>query len=366
MSMQGEYGATCAGIPILEGDDRELLDAAKSVVLTKGDLDRLYPAWVNSMLKSSLDIDTIYGNTIEPFTFAFSTLPFFELHRRETRSGGRHYKALVPTDMVIGESWKWEPKHLSEEEQDTVLRLSFAAFSRSRVDATDRDCPNYAFIKPLGMVLAFEGKNRVALFRQRRLPYIPALVSDEDYPRPERIRIYMLPNACLAVLDNRYVERVRAFPLVERLLRAYGVAINDTWPTDFPDIDRVLAGFTDIRFQDRFFGTKVDLQELKADEDTDSTEVTVSLLDVANIRTPSLKFNLWCIGTVLMLTTGVNLTGQWPDVRALLAFGLGVVSMLLLVQLLPLFQCEVRNLKEQSRWKLYIDIRNRILRRQQQ
>src|SRR3546814_15333934 len=120
---------------------------------------------------------------------------------------GRGFPALVPTQRRIGDAHRGYDDTLSPEE--LKARLAFLQ-SPDRAVRGSKECATYTWIRPLGLFLAGEGKNRVSLFQRLGIDWIPACVSAQDYPSPERIVLYTIEDQgltqCWAVLDARWAD----------------------------------------------------------------------------------------------------------------------------------------------------------------
>jgi hypothetical protein len=273
--------------------------------------------------------------------------------------------ALVPTPTVVGDSWRWSPKHLNHSEQEKVIAKAFSAFAASSPERVDSECAQYTHIRPLGIVLAHEGKNRVALFKERQLTHIPAIVWDEEYVEPERLRIFELTGSCLAVLDGRFVERVVALHLVRELMEAYGVEVEHRWPEDFAELKQVLDDLDDSSRKLHYLPYATDMDKLKLDAASLNTEVEATLLDIQAVRLPPLQAFLYAGIALVVLLLGVAMcAGRWPNLQLLLATVGGGLGMLVTVPVLPLVQCKVRHLKKNERMRQFFDLRHHRTRTQ--
>lgn len=343
----------------------EVAAAAVGLVSIKDEFDSLGRYAAGSAIVGQVFPDWRGYRSLGPHCFASQVLPFY-WYARSMRSpgvGGGRYKALVPTSAVIGDSWRWWPDNLDDAEQLRVVDKAFAAFEASTPAHAQTECAQYCHVRPLGIVLAHEGKNRVALFKARALPHIPALVSDEDYPAPERMQIFELPGACLAVLDGRFVERVHAIHLVRGLMEAYGVSIERRWPSEFADHRQVLADLDDPSMRNSHEPYAVDMDKLKLDEACRETEVEATLLDIEAVRLPAIRTFLQAGAALATLLLGIKLTAaRWPELQILIALAAGALAMLMVVPLLPLVRCKVRHLKDRGRMHHFFQVRQRRTR----
>lgn len=335
--------------------------AAVNLVAIKDKIDYLGKTTAGNSIVSQLFPDWQGYGSIGPYCFADRILPFFRYSRSIVRTNGVRYKALVPTSNVIGQNWRWWPHNLDEAKQQRVVEKAFAAFDASSLDRIELECAEYILIKPLGIVLAHEGKNRVALFKERNIAYIPAMVLEEDYPAAERIRIFKLEGACLAVFDNQFVERVAALNLVRRLLDAYGVEIENSWPAEFAALDQVLADLDGTQYSHSSKLKPIDMNKLKLDEEANDVEVDVTLLDVATVKLP--KFRTWlcaAAGLPILFVILQLVSGRWQEIQTIVAMLFGALCMLLTTPLLPLIKTKVRHLDDRQRINEFFEARRRI------
>lgn len=280
---------TTEDLPIIKHTDQKLCEVAEVFVAAKVRLDEIGRMYGGRLVTSQVARDEQSYST-DPFGFAYEFLPFFRTHRHgPDDSSPPRYKALVPTTLVMGESWSWRPATRTQEDIDNVVRITFEAFANSDTKSPHRDCAQYTFVKPLGVFLAYEGKNRVALFNHLGHPHIPAVVTETGYPDANRIRLFLLRDVCLAVLDNRHVQRVTAPYLVKGLLEAYGVSIEKKWPDEYPSLWRVLDEFDRLRHTPRYFGEQADLHDVTDVERAEEAWVPACLMDLDDLRMPEWK-----------------------------------------------------------------------------
>jgi len=183
-----------------------MVEAVQIIVSAKAQLERLSRSVSGKVLAKRALNDPKSSGSPCPFTFAFTVLPLLRDSGKENRLV-RVIKRCSPSDMVLGHSWNWTPESRTSEQKTAVLSKVLNAFLQSRATVAGHECADYWYIPKLGIAMAHEGKNRVALFRQLGME-IPAVVHDTDYPDADRIRLIALPEGDVAVLDDRYVERV--------------------------------------------------------------------------------------------------------------------------------------------------------------
>jgi len=360
------YAPKSTTVPELEiSCSRDIAAAAVGLVSIKDEFDSLGRCAAGNAIVGQVFPDWRGYRSLGPHCFAAQVLPFYWYARSmgSPRAGSGRYKALVPTSAVIGDSWRWWPDNLDDAEQLRIVDKVFAAFEASTPAHAQTECAQYCHVLPLGIVLAHEGKNRVALFKARSLSHIPALVSDEDYPDPERLQIFELPNACLAVLDGRFVERVHAIHLVRELMETYGVSIERGWPSEFADHRQVIADLDDSSMRNSHEPYAVDMDKLKLDETCRETEVDATLLDIDAVRLPAMRTFLQAGAVLATLLVGMKLTAtRWPELQIYIAFVAGALVMLMCVPILPIVRCKVRHLKDRERMNHFHQIQQRRAR----
>lgn len=222
-----------------------------------------------------------YG-PLEGSSFYQMTFPFVPVWQ----AVGDSFSARVPTGQVVGSSWRWSPKSVAPAERESLLdKLS----EPQNADAGYYGRADYMWIRPLGLILAHEGKNRVALFREMKCATIPAHVQAYDYPAAERMTLYELTindrPAYWVVLDGVLVERLEHPEWVLAILKLYGVIQAKRWPSEFPSVQDVLAAFNLSPKQAGFPNkTIVNLEKLAKDKSDQEEMVVCSILDLQSVR----------------------------------------------------------------------------------
>lgn len=144
--------------------------------------------------------------------------------------------ALVPLDLLLGDSWRWTTESVSPNDVD---RLREWLSHPDRSDLMEEEAAKYVGLPALGIFWAHEGKNRVQFLRDCGNTHAPAHLTLYAYPSPERIELYRVRVVgrieLWAVLDRRWVQPILLAELGERLLREYGVAPPSRWPENWPD-----------------------------------------------------------------------------------------------------------------------------------
>ncbi len=124
---------------------------------------------------------------------------------------------------------------------------------------------SYTCIPELGLFLPDEGKNRVNFCRHHNINAIPARVYIHNYPKADRIKLYVKEETAgrdvLAVLDNRYVQKVDHYAFALPVLQAYGVIVSRKWPSDLPSTDDIRAYASTSVNNELFYRPVVDLNK---------------------------------------------------------------------------------------------------------
>lgn len=177
----------------------------------------------------------------DPWQFFWNVLPFSDL--RDTVS---QLSALVPARRVIGDAHMRYSEVLPEKE----LREKLQYLQHSdRASYGKEQCATYSWVRPLGLFIAAEGKNRVSLFQRSGVEFIPAFVDVYDYPSPDSIIIYSLATQagtqCWAIRDHQFAERMLSPGWGLPLLRAYGVQVLLRWPDDYPAVEELERAYVE-------------------------------------------------------------------------------------------------------------------------
>jgi len=248
-----------------------------------------------------------------------AVLPFAEIEH-----DGEEFSALVPTAQTIGASWKWHTDSVKEHDREDLL-----AFLQSpeRAMPRARERAEYIWIKPLGLFLAHEGKNRVGFLRDMNVDWIPARVSPCSYVAPERLTLYKVGprdrTSWWAVLDGTWLEPLAHPVWALPVLRAYGVPETLDWPAAFPSIELTTAALRERR-PDPAFSTLPALNlplvfEKSAYQDQ---IISCSLFDIEKMSIPR-NFG---IGVVVCSFAAVVLIGMLPSSWETLRIVAGIVA----------------------------------------
>jgi len=316
----------------LELPSERIVEAASRFVEAKHLLDKLSHSKAGRLVMSR-NFDYMYPYEEIPPSDAVSTLlPFYKFERACAESS-EQYQAMVPTHLTIGQSWRWHPVHFHGDESKKFAH----------------DPAQYVYIKPLGIVVAHEGKNRVALFRERQRPYIPAKVWEASYPKPDRLRIFDNGNLCLAILDDRYVEIVADWQMIKELYIAYGVSIEVTWPTAYPSLLKVLQKLyieTSHSFQE---SGPVDMVALQIDDNIQNTPIRVSLSDIDVIDLPILKIMCASVLVAIFLMFLSDLLSEYRELKGALKALSFCATVVCCLPVLRILKCKVQYTKKHIR-----------------
>lgn len=204
------------------------------------------------------------------FCFFRKAFPF-----TQKGSSDRGTPALVPARRTISNAHR----RYSEETTPEQTTLDFLQHP-DRAVWNNKEGAKYTWIRPLGLFLAGEGKNRVSLFQRLGIDWIPACVSIEDYPAPERIVLYMTKKAglerCWAVLDGQFAEYVASPQWILPVLQAYGVKTESRWSVDLPPLTAVWRAHLEIADDQPMLKPRVDLNVVQAREDWENGWIRVS------------------------------------------------------------------------------------------
>ncbi len=147
----------------------------------------------------------------------------------------QEFEAYVDPRSVVGACINGKPDDLDEAEATKRIER-YSAFTTSNRAL-------YCWYKPLGILVAHEGKHRVALMRKHGNKPIAAVVTEKSYPAAERIQLIKPSTKCgewFALLDGRYLQMLPRPHLTCEYLTAYGVQTFE-WRTltDLPPEDLI-------------------------------------------------------------------------------------------------------------------------------
>jgi len=335
--MAEAHAATSTQDPINPGVSDALDRVVQTIVHNKYLIDCAVADHGASMLARDLH-DGAYGPH-EPFPFLCHILPFYRTCERPDDGSPAYEYGLVPTANTIGCSWRWRHKSLSAGEVESCReRLTdFAAMVRGKVDPA-----TYAWVKPLGIFVPGEGKNRVDFLREEGIVAIPAKVYERTYPEPSRIVVYEIRksafSATWAVLDGRWVENVPNPSWTLPLMEAYGVNTGESWPSNFPEPELVQLALFQRKGATSPLGNPdfgnvpvVDLETIWAIEAFETEPVQATIFDM---RDAKIDHRLWKVAAVVALGAGALLSllpDTWNDARIIagMAFGAAITAFVL-------------------------------------
>jgi hypothetical protein len=259
---------------------------------------------------------------------------------------GGEFSAFVPTAQTIGASWKWTTRSVPEDERQSLL-AKLQDPEQARRGGSDR--AEYTWIKPLGLFLAHEGKNRVGFFRDMKAEWIPAVVSPCDYPAPDRLVIYETRRAdravFWAVLDDSLLEPIHYPEWTMPVLRAYGVQEFQSWPGRFPSLyatAHAIHTSTADSLTSRV--PPLDLRQILAEEKFQAEEISCSLMEIETVKV-SWRFRvsmaLVCVASVLVVGA---LPSDLQTVRILFGMFAGTAFGAMVSAVLPILRAARRNI----------------------
>lgn len=311
----------------------ELNRAVQSIVFNKYLIDRAVSDHGTSMLARDLH-DGAYGPHV-PMSFISYVLPFHRACARTDDGSPSYQFASVPTANTLGCSWRWRRKSLDKKaiEKCRDHLSDFGAMVNGKVDDA-----TYAWVKPLGLFVPSEGKNRVDFLREVGVESIPARVYERTYPEPSRITIYSIQvsafSATWAVLDGRWVENIPNPSWTLPLMKAYGVKGPVPWPSGFPEPEQIqLALFMPKGITSPLgnpeFGDEpvVDLKTVIATQNFEDESVRASVFD---LRDAKIDHRVWQISLGIMLTCFVLLSlvpDEFAEARIFVGMALGAAMM---------------------------------------
>jgi hypothetical protein len=204
--------------------DEQVLKVIRHIVAARRAADDPQAIPAARMLAMSLGKCNDPGQTPDPYNFARSVLPFWHW---TNPSVGKH-RGLIPLDRTVGHSWKWQPR-LAEEiahGRDIEAFRTFLLHSeRAAGQALSR--AEAAWIRPLGLFMMHEGKNRIAFLAAEGESWMPAQVTEFSYPPAADLTLYEVDEAgssvFVCVRQNRHAVILANPAWTLPILEAYGV-----------------------------------------------------------------------------------------------------------------------------------------------
>ena len=309
--------------PVADNISPKLRDEIRQLVDAKYEVDELARHGIAGRRLTTPFHDGAYGPRLGTDFFQ-TILPFSDFEMC-----GHAFNALVPVSQAIGASCSWTTRSVAEAERPALL-----AWLQDPARAAPDDA-DYMWVKPLGLFLAHEGKNRVGFFRDMDAQWIPARVTPYDYPAADRLAIYRVQckhqTVYWLVLDEQLLEPINHPDWAMPVLRAYGVRENHQWSHAFPTIDQTAAALAS-RLVHPVTGrpAPLDLDLIREKEAYESEEISCSLLDIEPMRIPwDYLSAMACIsiGAIGLLSI---LPAEWATLRILtgIVAGIGMGGML--------------------------------------
>ena len=302
-----------------DGIAPKLRQAVASLVRAKAQMDRLaHEVHVDLNLVSKQGLCPGEDGT----SFYQAVFPFYG---RWVPSGPSAVQD-IPLELTIGNSWKWRPEHVKEQEREALLEtLQHCEEGPERAQV--------CWIVPLGIFLAHEGKNRVAFLRSEGAAYYPALTSPYDYPAPDRLLLVQVEGThgdeWWAVLDQDLIEPLCHPEWALSVLEAYGVGTIRGWPADFPPYAalREAVAYRRRRNVKHLSLPPVSLKDLQAKEETKAEMISTSFMDLRDVRLKR-GWKRAFIAVVAMILVAIPLFQPQPHELSLISAGMGAISML--------------------------------------
>lgn len=319
----------------LKGIPQEILRLGKRLADTKYQIDMLGKTGWGELTANlhGLEASGEWDGPDDALTFFSKIFPFAMLPA-ETEPLGIF---RVPTERVIGRSWRWWPDHLSAtSETKLVAHLDGPHAAEST---------SWYFLPALGVLLAAQGQSRVNYCRQRHIPFITARVSNLNYPPADRFRLYHVTKGqtrqSWVVLNDRYLQPVLWPRITLPALTTYGVH-SGSWPLTFPPTDRIFAELYNPAPAEDFVAPCVDLvavnetikaEALAAKWAQKPVKMALSDMDITNIWPVSLTLSFFFI--LSLVIAGLTAGEGWAGCISLLVCGMAGSLLLFLAS--PVF-----------------------------
>lgn len=321
-----------SSIPLLDlsAISREMLLVGKRLADTKYQIDMLGKVGWGELTANlhGLEASGEWNGPDDALTFFSKVFPFAILPS-ETEPMGIYQ---VPTERVIGRSWRWWPEHLngnSEEKLREHLNGPYAA-----------DSTAYYFISALAVLLAVQGQSRVNYCRQRHIPYITARVTYLSYPPADRFKLYHVARGNIRqswiVLNDRYLQAIQWPRITLPALSSYGVH-SAVWPQAFPPTDRIFDELYHPQPAENFVAPCVDLQALQQKMDAEKQAALLAAKPVKMALSDMDIVNIWPVTMTLMfffllslVAAGVTAGSGWLGLVSLVICGMSGSLLLLL------------------------------------
>jgi len=243
--------------PVPQPASDRVLHGARRVVEVKRQLDDLCGTSRTSWIVEQLcpQLFNAAQSALDGDAFVAAVIPFIGPEAAEV-------PAFVPVASMIGESWKW---HECTTSWRNAEELEAYLTAPERAYRTDPDASLSTYIVPLGLAVAFEGKNRVRFLRDRGVEHIPSVVALADYPAADRLEIFKVAGdqgqCTWCVLDGRWLKQLQLPAVSHMVLGPYGVPTRHCWPREWPAIGLVHEAVAEA--SSSYLGDPVDLHKLR-------------------------------------------------------------------------------------------------------
>ncbi|WP_199737367.1 hypothetical protein [Erwinia psidii] len=328
----------------LKGTSEAILRLGERLAETKYKIDMLGKTGWGELTANlhGLEASGEWDGPDDALTF-FSKIFPFALLPTETEPLGVF---RVPTERVIGRSWRWWPDHLNANSEARLVE------HLNGPSAAESTC--WYFVGALGVLLAAEGQSRVNYCRQRGIPFITARVSYLNYPPADRFRLYHVNKGEIrqswVVFGDRYLQVVQWPRITLPLLSTYGVH-SATWPMTFPSISRI---FEELYFPESvgdFVTPCIDLESIKAKIRTEQeaerravkpVKMALSDMDINNILPVTMTLFFFFI--LSLVVAGLTVGEGWAGRVSMMVCG--VSGSLLLFLAMPVFLVSRRHRRD--------------------
>lgn len=321
-----------SSIPLLDlsAISGDILQLGKRLADTKYKIDMLGKVGWGELTANlhGLEASGEWNGPDDALTFFSKVFPFAILPS-ETEPLGIYQ---VPTERVIGRSWRWWPDHLSGNSEEKLLEHLNGPHSA--------ESTSYYFISALAVLLAVQGQSRVNYCRQRHIPYITARVTYLTYPSADRLKLYHVTRGntrqSWVVLNERYLQLIQWPRITLPALSTYGVH-SGVWPQSFPPTDRIFDELHHTHPAEDFVAPCVDLQALREKIDAEKqaellaekpVKMALSEMDIANLWPVTMTLMFFFL--LSLVAAGVTAGEGWLGLAGLVICGMSGSLLLLL------------------------------------
>ncbi|GHU33183.1 hypothetical protein FACS189497_14920 [Betaproteobacteria bacterium] len=195
------------------------------------------------------------------------------------------FEAYVDPQYVLGANINGQPENIAADKIPEKIASYAHDFNHSTY---------YIWYKPLGILLAHEGKHRVAFMRHHKQSMLAAHVRKAHYPAPNRI-VIIAPtdehsDEWLALLDGQYLQVLRRPRTSRFFLNAYGIK-ELRWQdvTDLPDEKLVMQEIYERKLHKAPMSRSernrtIDLKKIRKQQHEDETIVDRSIHDLSPLN----------------------------------------------------------------------------------